>query len=600
MVALLTLVSCSSDNHNEKELLDSIEKLWVMSDSSVENAVRESAFLGKEIHNSSEEVNMKYDLLNIRLRDKMYVIPTSDDSIKKVVNYFDEHGTISDRARAYYYLSCVYRDLHDSPKAITSGIKSLDLAKLDDKKDSLLIMHIYSNLTMLFHNQLNMDETIHMALEYLNMCPNDPWAMMDVASAYNDSKDTKNAKKYYDNAYNRMMKDSMMILHPSNYCELLGIFSMYKDEQKSKALYNRLCNMKETERPSNYDYALGLYHKEHNNVDSALYYFEHLYVNSQNWVSKCDAASQIMECYYKRGNYEKATDYALKFRVANDSVIAERQFDLTRNAQAEYKYNRNREEETKMKLDVLTMHRWLLTLIILFMITIICGYTYYIKRRNRLEKQIIKNNSRISSLRKEIEEKEKSIHQAKTELEKTDELLCTKRTELTEIITAMTEKQKELITMKEELGHRELSIMELSTHIVEADNMINKLQYELSGKSKMNKELIKELVSKELTELNMDIIEIFDKSANHRVRLTESQWNNILNNIDSQHPELKTLLEERVPRLNVALLRTAYLMMSGLTNQQIESIMGVSRQTQWERAKKLEKYIGDILPYRKN
>lgn len=116
----------------------------------------------------------------------------------------------------------------------------------------------------------------------------------------------------------------------------------------------------------------------------------------------------------------------------------------------------------------------------------------------------------------------------------------------------------------------------------------------------MNKELIKQLVSKELTELNTDILEVFDRSIDNRVKLTDVQWVQIFANIDRKHPEFKLAVEDRVPRLNIALLRTAYLMMAGLTNQQIESIMGTSRQTQWERAKKLEKYIGDILPFRKS
>ena len=162
----------------------------------------------------------------------------------------------------------------------------------------------------------------------------------------------------------------------------------------------------------------------------------------------------------------------------------------------------------------------------------------------------------------------------------------------------MAEKQRELIGMKESLGKRELELADLETRLAKTDNQISKLQYELSGKSQMNKELIRELVGKELTELNTDVLEMFDRSVTGRVKLTERQWADFLAYIDYKHPNLKTILEDRVPRLNVALMQTAYLMMAGLTNQQIESVMGVSRQTQWERAKKLEKYIGDILPLR--
>lgn len=596
---LLTLVGCNNCNSSDYELLDRIENLWVMSDSSVEDAVRGSALLEENMQGCSDiMVRKKYDLLNIRLRDKLYIIPASDDSIRTVVDYFDEHGNTSDKARAYYYMSSVYRDLHDSPQAITSGLRALDLCTSSDVKDSLLLMHIYSNLTALYRKQLNIDESIRMALHYLQIFPNDVWAMIDVASAYYEAKDSANALKYYEKAYDSMMADTTMSTHWSNFTELMCRFTEYGIKDKAQILYKRVCKIPESEHPSNYDFTIGVYHKDQNNVDSALYYFIHRYENADNWVGRCDAASLIMECYHMKGDYAKAADYAMKFRQANDSVIAERSFDLTRNALAEYRYNRDREKEAQIKLDAMKMQRRLLIAIIVFMMVLASGYIYYMRKRKRLEERIVKGNYRISQLRNEVEEKETSVSQIREELEQSYELLNAKRMELTEVMKTMAEKQKEMIDMKENLGRRELAMTELKDQLVETDNQISKLQYELAGKSKMNKELIKELVSKELTELNTDILDIFDKSMSHRVKLNEVQWAGILANIDRRYPELKATLEERVPRLNVALLRTAYLMMAGLTNQQIESIMGVSRQTQWERAKKLEKYVGDVLPFR--
>lgn len=595
---LFAIVGCDTSSR-DNELLDRIEKLWAVSDSSVEDAVRGAALLEEDIQGCSDiMVGKKYDLLNIRLRDKLYIIPASDDSIRTVVDYFDEYGTTSDKARAYHYMSSVYRDLHDSPQAITSGLRALDLCTSSDVKDSLLLMHIYSNLTFLYHCQLNMNEAIRMGGEYLQLFPNDVWAMMDIASAYYAASDSVNALKYYEKAYNSMMADTTMSTHWGNYTELMCRFTEYGIKDKAQSLYKRVCKIPESERPSNYDFTIGVYHKDQNNVDSALYYFIHRYENADNWVSKCDAASQIMECYHMKGDYAKAADYAMKFRQANDSVIAERSFDLTRNAQAEYRYNRDREKEAQIKLDAMKMQRWLLIATIVFMMVIASGYIYYMRKRKRLEERIVKGNFRFSQLRKEMEEKETSISQIREELDKSNEMLDAKRIELTEVMMTMAEKRKEVLEMKESLGRSELAMAKLKEQLVETDNQIGKLQYELAGKSKMNKELIKELVCKELTELNTDILDIFDKSMSHRVKLSEVQWTGILANIDNQHPEFKTMLEERVPRLNVALLRTAYLMMAGLTNQQIESIMGVSRQTQWERAKKLEKYMGDVLPFR--
>lgn len=595
---LLSFMGCDG-NGKDKELLEQIESLWVMSDSSLMDAVKGSAQLKDDVKQASEMVNMKYDLLNIRLRDKQYMIPTSDDSIKKVGAYFEKHGTVQDRIRSYHYLSSVYRDLHDSPRAILNGSKALELINSTDEKDSVVLMHIYSNLSFLYRCQLNMDESIRMALEYLNLFPNDPWAMMDIACGYQNMYDSVNAMVYYDKAYNILINDTMMTSHPGNYCELLYIYSRCGSDERADTLYKCLSDLKEEDHPSNYDIAFGLYHKTRHNLDSALYYFEHRYENADNLDGRCDAAEQIMECYYKKGNNAKAADWAMKSRDANDSVIAERQFDLTRNALAEYHYQKDVEEETRIRLRALNMQRWLLVVLLLSLLVGVIGYAYYVRKRRRLENQISEGRRSISQLHREITEKNASMTQLREQLAEVNSNLDEKRIELTSVIQSMVEKQRELIGMKETLGKRELEMIDLKTRLVETDNQISKLQYELAGKSMTNKDLIKELVSKELTEMNTDILELFDKSLTHKVRLTETQWRGFLANMDAKHPDFKEQINERVPRLNVALLRTAYLMLAGLSNQQIEAIMGVSRQTQWERAKKLDTYVGDLLPFRK-
>lgn len=599
LIILLLLSFWGCDNNSkDKELLGQIENLWIMSDSSLTDAVKGSALLEDDVQQSSEMVNMKYNLLNIRLRDKQDVIPTSDDSIKKIATYFEKYGSDKDKIRVYHYLSSVYRDLHDSPRAIMNDLKALEFMKSADEVDSVLLMHIYSNLSFLYRRQLNMDESIHMALEYLQLYPEDPWAMMDVASAYKTAADSVNSRKYYDKAYETFIADSIVTLHQGNYMELLGMYAEYGDKEKATLLYRRLCCMPKVPLALNYDLALGLYHRKYYSLDSALYYFEHRYNNAADMDGRCDAAEQIMECYYKKGDYTKAADWAMKFRNANDSVIAERQFDLTRNALAEYHYQKDVEEETRIKLRALNMQRWLLIVLLISLLMGVTGYAYYVKKRRKLENQISDSNRSISQLRRDVEDRNESLVQIREQLAQVNSNLDEKRIELTSVMQKMVEKQRELIGMKVTIGKRELEMVDLETRLAETDNQINKLQYELAGKSQMNKELIKQLVSKELTELNTDILDIFDSSMNRHVKLTEMQWTEVLANIDKKHPDLKTALEERVPRLNVALLRTAYLMMAGLTNQQIESIMGVSRQTQWERAKKLEKYIGNLLPYR--
>ena len=40
-------------------------------------------------------------LLTLRLKDKAYILPMSDDTVKKVVPYFEEKGTDAEKQEAY-------------------------------------------------------------------------------------------------------------------------------------------------------------------------------------------------------------------------------------------------------------------------------------------------------------------------------------------------------------------------------------------------------------------------------------------------------------------------------------------------------------------
>mgnify|MGYP001750359816 CR=1 FL=1 len=66
----IIIVSCTSKSNKEKDVLNQIEKAWVLSDDNIDSAITLSDSLRNAVYTSSEYARMKFDLLNIRIRYK--------------------------------------------------------------------------------------------------------------------------------------------------------------------------------------------------------------------------------------------------------------------------------------------------------------------------------------------------------------------------------------------------------------------------------------------------------------------------------------------------------------------------------------------------
>ena len=75
-----------------------------------------------------EEQRMYYDLLDLKVNDKMYVRHTSDSLIKRITAFYETYGDRDKLLESYYYMGRVYRDLNDAPEALKYFQKALDVA----------------------------------------------------------------------------------------------------------------------------------------------------------------------------------------------------------------------------------------------------------------------------------------------------------------------------------------------------------------------------------------------------------------------------------------------------------------------------------------
>ncbi|MDE5790136.1 MAG: hypothetical protein K2H96_02760 [Muribaculaceae bacterium] len=104
----------------------------------------------------------RYDLLDIKSRDKAYVRHTSDSIVLDVIDYYQSHKKTGLYPEALYYGGRVYSDIGDLPTALTYFQKAIDL--IPDDKDNLRFKSIVYNQTGRLLHSLRLDSS---AVKYL-------------------------------------------------------------------------------------------------------------------------------------------------------------------------------------------------------------------------------------------------------------------------------------------------------------------------------------------------------------------------------------------------------------------------------------------------
>ena len=84
---------------------------------------------------SGMEEKAKYALLLSIALDKNYIDRTDFDVLQPAIDYYQRHGTATDKLRTYYYQGRIYTNLGDNASAIIRFSKALNEGK--DSKDIL-------------------------------------------------------------------------------------------------------------------------------------------------------------------------------------------------------------------------------------------------------------------------------------------------------------------------------------------------------------------------------------------------------------------------------------------------------------------------------
>lgn len=555
----MLFASCSKQQN--ETLLVQLSNIKAMGDTLPKIAMQRLDSIKPQFDNESEYMRNKFALLDIRLHDKAYITHTSIKPIKGVCGYFEENGTAAELQEAYYYMASVYRDLNDYPNAVTYFLKSAEIAESNSDIDGALWENAYSQLFYLYNQQLNYSSALDAATKGLDIAEKfktvNERTYMSVSCSYHEIEDTIKTIKYADLALELIEAKGICPSNADIIAYAIGKYSVYGCREKAERCYKLLAELPEKARPFNHLTNISDYLERFVSADSAAITMSELYETTNSIESKYDAARWLTRYYVAKGEYEKATDYAIKFINANEAVIDKRNFEHTTNANNFYRYRRDKEQETAIMENAAKQRFWTLLVASISIILLLVGAVHYYRRKNQLLGIIVNKEENIKQAKALISIREKEIEKEESEIKK---------------------KEKELATLN-------ATNSKLTNQLEAAENDFRMLVAQ-------NRELTKLTLMNKIAGNAKDIIEKVKKAAKGKYHLNDDEWKELLGAIDKEYPGFTNEVQAKFKKISEAQMRVCYLWKIGLTGPQIVNLTGYPRQTVRFRIKHFEEAFG--------
>ena len=479
LLIIMILTSCAG-NRKYDDLMQRADSIMNVNDDSAKVAIRMLDGVKFQLPEFSQSQKMRYELLRHKAMNKACITFTSDSVMKKVVDYYDNHGSANERMLANYVLGCVYRDMYEAPMALEYYNKATEQADTTAADcDYGTLYRVYSQMGFLFSKQ------------YL------PYQLLDafgkaVKYAYL-AKDTLNAIINYqnrENAYSYLgNKDSVIAINlhaatmfkqiGNNYAAAIAFGCNYNYYVEKEDTLNALKTFKAYfstgyEGNSEYEdskaYVLcqkGTYYMFTAQLDSAYNNLQQSLRLCKSYSIKAATTKALAQYYAKVNQPAMAMKYALQSSEYNDSDLIEARKTQLQQVQAMYDYGRNQEiarmAEQKAKRSTQMNYMIVFACVILFL------FLSYIYR-----KQLALKKKRIAASKLVYED---SLLKLKRLQEEKAQLVAEKDKKLAQIITEKENAISKLVSEIHDIQNRySLSSMSDAYLVLKNSSIYKKIQ----------------------------------------------------------------------------------------------------------------------------
>ena len=441
LILLLLLASCSNET-----ILKRMEQIKTFGN---ENPREALAMLDSiDVDGESEYIRNKYSLLHIRLSDKADIMPSSDEEIKRLVEYFEARGTTAEKQEVYYYAGSTYRDLQDTPRALENFFKSLDLAIEHKESDPIMLRNTYSNLNWLFFRVQDYPNAVKFSIKELESCRQTRTDIvlpfMHLGASYRAMDSIPQSIVAFDSAYTYIIQSGDIHRYQESLACLLYNYSELDKIQKAKECINLLESNPLEEFDEVACMAFALYYEALGKNDSSLTYYMRVLDDAADYPNKYDAAGSLFRLYNKVGDDTKALKYAKVYIHMCDSLNFGRRQELAATVNNQYKYHLDQKKEQRLKDEKERYKRVLLLLVPCSLLLVSVAYILYIRRRNRHLQEVVALSSELERLseeedrlREKIKEKQEQnktilqlLHQSELEGKAEDVILAVRQSSI--------------------------------------------------------------------------------------------------------------------------------------------------------------------------
>ena len=378
--------------------------------------------LADSLDRLDEEGRVYYDLLRLRVNDKLNVRATSDTLIRRITAFYEAYGDPDKLMIAYYYRGRVCADLNDALQAVEYYRKAIAASK--ETKQYLLLSNIYSQMGEILEYQNMYEEAIPVfqkSYEYTLLSGDSVTLSMpvrDIAGVYNEWGRNDSALIYFLRA-SEIAKNTNKEVYLGIQEEIGSLYMDLKEYDKAFEYLNLSLKDSLDRYLTPTYYLLGKWYMLTGNLDSAFYYTKKSNTK-EVFYKEIDVYRNLVEIEWARGNHQAAHKYWREYLKCNDSIqMADNSEEIYR-MKSLYDYNLREKENQRLAL---ANERKQASIYRLFAITAILllflggSFIHYLNRRRAWRRQTRKLEAEKRRIYRESEERIKDNLQKIAELE---------------------------------------------------------------------------------------------------------------------------------------------------------------------------------------
>lgn len=426
VLALLT--GCVRDKQVDDVIADARHLLDISPDSAL---VILDGIKGKT-SSCPKSQRMQYELVYAQAQNKASVFFETDSVVLEVADYYENHGTSSDRMKAYYIVGCAYRDLGDAPSALKYMNMAADaVGNTDNDEDKRVLMTIHCQMANLYRITLGFENEYSENLIAENLS----WQLCDTLTAltlkyfracnlYN-SNHQLHALSVID-TIEAFASDNNLVLSPSLFYQIRIGYQLQESDflevERLLSGYERDMQISLSSPDSDisdvaYFLHKGRYFNMKGQSDSAIIVFHRLMENIETRPMPIDERNSLMEASYRylaesykqKQQADSVIKYSELYCALNDSTTLNHSSEHLLRMQSLYNYSKIQEQAL---LSEQSMSKLRLTIVILIFVVVLSLFVAWFLHRNRVHavrRAQIDSNKNYQMLLAQIRKSEKEL-----------------------------------------------------------------------------------------------------------------------------------------------------------------------------------------------